>query len=152
MGLDNEHSVNPGVDCGENIHYNSSHSNFREQDLVQDVLGYFHYTPICLRNRPYHCCMGAVHSSPGALEPYNTGKSLEASNPTGSSLSASMFIAPKCSRYESPLTSRKAMFTFSDLTYVLIPILIIWDLQMSLQKKIGLGLVLSLGLLSVFSI
>lgn len=41
------------------------------------------------------------------------------------------------------------MFTFSDLTYVLIPILIIWDLQMSLQKRLGLVFVMSLGLLFV---
>ena len=41
------------------------------------------------------------------------------------------------------------MFTFSDLTYVLIPVLIIWDLNMSLQKKLGLVLVMSLGLLFV---
>ena len=41
------------------------------------------------------------------------------------------------------------MFTFSDLTYVSIPVLIIWNLNMSLQKKLGLGFVTSLGLLFV---
>lgn len=41
------------------------------------------------------------------------------------------------------------MFTFSDLTYVSIPVVIIWDLNMSLHKKLGLVFVMSLGLLFV---
>lgn len=41
------------------------------------------------------------------------------------------------------------MFTFSDLTYVSIPVLIIWNLDMPLQEKFGLVFVMSLGFLFV---
>ena len=41
------------------------------------------------------------------------------------------------------------MFTCSDLTYVAIPVWIIWDLNMSLQRKLGLVFVMNLGLLFV---
>lgn len=41
------------------------------------------------------------------------------------------------------------MFTSRDLTYVSIPIVIMWNPNMSLQKKLGLVVVMSLGLMFV---
>ncbi|KAI1774308.1 hypothetical protein F4818DRAFT_442460 [Hypoxylon cercidicola] len=43
----------------------------------------------------------------------------------------------------------QALFTFSDLTYVLFPVIIIWRLQMPLGQRIGLTLVMMLSLLTV---
>ncbi|KAK2601852.1 hypothetical protein QQS21_004635 [Conoideocrella luteorostrata] len=37
----------------------------------------------------------------------------------------------------------QSLFTFSDLTYVLFPIAIIWNLNMPLKRKVGLALIMS---------
>lgn len=41
-----------------------------------------------------------------------------------------------------------ALFAFADLSYVILPVSIIWRLNMSLRTKIGLGIILSLSFIS----
>ncbi|KAL2043495.1 hypothetical protein N7G274_003802 [Stereocaulon virgatum] len=43
----------------------------------------------------------------------------------------------------------QSMFTFSDLTYVLIPVVLIWDLNMAIRHKLGLISVMSFGLFTM---
>ncbi|KAI2637159.1 hypothetical protein GGS26DRAFT_473639 [Hypomontagnella submonticulosa] len=42
----------------------------------------------------------------------------------------------------------QALFAFADLSYVILPVWIIWRLNMSLRAKIGLGIILSLSFIS----
>lgn len=41
------------------------------------------------------------------------------------------------------------MYTFSDLTYVLLPVMIIWNLHMELHRRIGLVLLMSVSLFTM---
>ncbi|XXG99993.1 hypothetical protein Hte_006335 [Hypoxylon texense] len=43
----------------------------------------------------------------------------------------------------------RALFTFSDLTYVLFPVIVIWKLNMPLSQRIGLTMVMMLSLLTM---
>lgn len=43
----------------------------------------------------------------------------------------------------------QSLFTFSDLTYVAIPVWIIWNLNMSLRKRVGLVSIMSVGLFTM---
>ncbi|ROT39594.1 hypothetical protein SODALDRAFT_331707 [Sodiomyces alkalinus F11] len=42
----------------------------------------------------------------------------------------------------------QSLFTFSDVTYVLFPVMVIWKLHMPLRRKIGLGLLMGLSLIT----
>ncbi|KAK8087644.1 hypothetical protein PG997_002605 [Apiospora hydei] len=43
----------------------------------------------------------------------------------------------------------QSLWTFSDLTFVLFPILVIWRLQMALRQRVGLALIMSVSLLTM---
>lgn len=47
------------------------------------------------------------------------------------------------------LTILIALYTFTDFAYVLLPIIIIWDLHMTLQRRIGLCLLMTLSLFTM---
>jgi len=53
---------------------------------------------------------------------------------------------PRIQLYTSYLT--QSAFTFSDLTYVLFPVLIIWNLHMPTRQKVGLVLLMCLSLVT----
>ncbi|KAL2756631.1 hypothetical protein ACRALDRAFT_1075523 [Sodiomyces alcalophilus JCM 7366] len=53
---------------------------------------------------------------------------------------------PRIQQYTSYLA--QSLFTFSDVTYVLFPIMVIWKLNMPLRRKIGLGLLMALSLVT----
>lgn len=52
-------------------------------------------------------------------------------------------------RHSTLLTLAIALWTFSDLTFVLFPIMVIWRLQMALRQRIGLVLLMSASLFTM---
>ncbi|KAI0479888.1 hypothetical protein F4859DRAFT_530031 [Xylaria cf. heliscus] len=51
-------------------------------------------------------------------------------------------------RYQIIVNVAQSLFAFSDLSYVFLPVFIIWRLNMPLHRKIGLAVLLSLSLIS----